>query len=213
MGVLLLILVIQYLPEIVKLTFSVEDFRDYILSLGQFGPISFILFQILQTVIAPIPGEVIQIAGGYIYGISLGTFYSIIGLLLGAILAFYFTRYLGGEFIKRLLNKEKSKWITIMLDSNKFSVFLFIVFVIPGLPKDFLIFAAGLTPIKPIRFFLILLIARFPWVLASAGVGSNIYQGNYLPTIIISIVAVLAFILGLVFKDKIINALSQKNNK
>jgi uncharacterized membrane protein YdjX (TVP38/TMEM64 family) len=98
-----------------------------------------------------------------------------------------------------------------MLDNKKFSVFLFIVFIIPGLPKDMFIYAAGLTPIKPLRFFTILLVARFPWLLASVSIGANMYHKNYLSTIIISAVAIISFILGLIYKDKLIHKLSQLN--
>ncbi|MBW5448715.1 TVP38/TMEM64 family protein [Cohnella sp. CFH 77786] len=208
LGLVIFVLVIQYLPHILRLTVSIDEFRDYILSTGKLGPILLIFYQLLQIIIAPIPGEVIQIAGGYIYGISFGTLYITVGMLLGAIVAFYFTRFLGRTFIERLLKKDKFKWMARMLDNKKISVFLFIIFIIPGLPKDLFIYAAGLTTIKPLRFFTILLVARFPWLLASVSIGSNIYQQNYLTTIIISGVSILAFILGLIYKDKLINKLS-----
>ncbi|MFD1910522.1 TVP38/TMEM64 family protein [Paenibacillus rhizoplanae] len=123
-------------------------------------------------------------------------------------IAFYFTRFLGGTLIEGLLKRDKFKWMRGMMDNNKFSVFLFIIFIIPGLPKDMFIYAAGLTTIKPLRFFTILLIARLPWLLASVSIGANIYHKNYGPTIIISAISVLAFILGLIYKDKLIHRLT-----
>jgi uncharacterized membrane protein YdjX (TVP38/TMEM64 family) len=211
LGVLVVILFFQNMPGIIRLTVSIDGFRDYILSLGKLGPVVFLLFQILQTVIAPIPGEVIQIVGGYIYGVTLGTFYTTAGMLIGAVIAFYFTRFLGRAYIEKLLNKKKFQWMADLLDSNKFSVFLFIIFIIPGLPKDMFIYAAGLTPIKPMKFFVILLVSRFPWLLASVSIGANIYEKNYVSTVIISVVAVLAFIFGLIYKDKLMDRLSKLN--
>lgn len=208
LSVLAIIPVLKYLPAILELTVSVDKFRDYILSIGKIGPIIFILFQILQTVIAPIPGEVIQVAGGYIYGVPLGTLYTTVGMLLGASMAFFFTRFLGGSFIENLVKKKKFKWMTAMMDNKKFSIFLLVFFFIPGLPKDYLIYVAGLTTIKPLNFFGILIVGRLPWLLASVSVGSSFFQKNYTSTIIISIIAVLAFILGLIFKDKLINKFS-----
>lgn len=215
LGLLSLVLFIRYSPEILKLMASLETFRDYILSTGKFGPLALIFFQVLQTVIAPIPGEVIQIAGGYIYGTTVGTLYITVGMLLGAMIAFYFTRFLGGSFIENLLKKNKFQWMAGIMENKKFSIFLFIIFFIPGFPKDVFIYTAGLTTIKPLKFFSILMIARFPWLLASASIGSNIYQKNYLLTIIISAVSVLAFVLGLIYKDKVINKLStfKKNSE
>ncbi|WP_238650565.1 TVP38/TMEM64 family protein [Paenibacillus piscarius] len=207
-GLVITIVFIRYLPELLRLTMSLDAFRDYILSTGKLGPVMLVLFQILQTVIAPIPGEVVQIAGGYIYGTTLGAVYVTGGMMLGAMIAFYFTRFLGGSFIERLLQKDKFKWMRGMMDNNKFSIFLFIIFIIPGFPKDMFIYAAGLTTMKPLRFFMILLIARFPWLLASVSVGANIYDKNYGPTIVISVISVIAFILGLIYKDKLIHKLS-----
>lgn len=211
---LIIVPFIYYSPEILRLTMSVETFRNYILSLGSLGPIIFILFQILQIIIAPIPGEVIQLAGGYIYGIWFGTIYTVVGLLIGAVIIFYFTRFIGGSFIEKLVSKNKHKWIAHLMDNKKISIFLFIIFIIPGTPKDIFIYVAGLTKIKPATFFTILLVARFPWILASVSIGSNLYEQNYLPTIIISAVSLLAFVLGLIYKDKLIYLLSayRKNN-
>lgn len=209
LGVLVIVLVLKYLPYIIELTVSLDKFRNYVLSIGSLGPVVFVFFQILQTVIAPIPGEVIQIAGGYIYGVPLGMIYTTAGMLLGASMAFFFTRFLGGSFIEELLKKKKFQWMVDIMDNKKFSIILFIIFLIPGLPKDFLIYIAGLTPIKPLSFFGILLISRFPWLLASVSIGSNIFHENYTSTILISVLALVAFILGLLYKDKLINKFSQ----
>lgn len=208
LGLLVIIPLLKHLPAILELTVSVDKFRDYIISTGKIGPLIFILFQILQTVIAPIPGEVIQLAGGYIYGVPLGTLYTTVGMLVGAGIAFFFTRLLGGNFIENLMKKKKFKWMTDMIGNKKFSIFLFIFFFIPGLPKDYLIYVAGLTTIKPLKFFGILIVSRLPWLLASVSVGASVFEKNYSSTIIISVIAGLAFILGLIYKDKLINKFS-----
>ncbi len=208
LGLLTIILVLKYLPHILELTVSPDKFRNYIISLGSFGSLVFIFFQILQTIIAPIPGEVIQVAGGYIYGVTFGVIYSIVGMLLGAIIAFYFTRLIGTPFIEKLIKRKNSQWMVDIMDSKKFSTILFIIFLVPGLPKDFLIYVAGLTPINPLRFFGILLVSRFPWLLASVSIGSNLHYGNYMSTIIISLIALVSFILGILYKDKLISKFS-----
>jgi uncharacterized membrane protein YdjX (TVP38/TMEM64 family) len=211
LGFLTIILVLKYLPRILELTVSLDKFRDYIISLGSFGSVVLIFFQMLQTIIAPIPGEVIQVAGGYVYGVTFGVIYTTIGLLLGAIIAFYFTRLIGTPFIEKLLNRRNSQWMVDIMDSKKFSAILFIVFLVPGLPKDFLIYVAGLTPINPLRFFGILLISRFPWLLASVSIGSNLHYGNYISTIIVSLIAIVSFILGICYKDKLISKFSKSS--
>ncbi|MBU5354679.1 TVP38/TMEM64 family protein [Paenibacillus silvae] len=202
-------LLIYYASDIIKIMSSMDNFRAYIHSTGHWGPVMFILFQILQIVVAPIPGEIVQIAGGYIYGSALGSFYTTVGLILGSAIAFYFTRFIGRDFVSRLLQKQNMKWISFMQDERKFTAFLFIFFVVPGLPKDMLVFVAALTSISSLRFFTILLVARLPWIIGSAALGSTIQTQQYTVAIIISVIAVIGFVLGYIYKDKLMNLFSK----
>lgn len=208
-----IVIFIYYSPEILRILSSMDNFRQYIRSTGSWGPMMFILFQILQIVIAPIPGEVVQIAGGYIYGIGLGTLYNTIGMVLGSAMAFYFTRVIGRSYIEKLLQKKDYKWMALINDEKKFSVFLFIFFVIPGLPKDFLVYVAALTSIGSLRFFIILLVARLPWIIGSVAVGSTIHLEQYGSAIIISVISVVAFIFGYIYKDKLVQIFSKTENE
>lgn len=187
---------------------SMNNFRAFIHSTGNWGPVMFILFQILQIVVAPIPGEVVQVAGGYIYGVTLGSLYTTIGLIIGSAIAFYFTRFIGRDYISKLLQKKKYKWMSLIQDEKKFSIFLFIFFVIPGLPKDLLVFVAALTSMSSLRFFTILIVGRLPWIIASAALGSTIHMQQYSIAIIISVIAVIGFILGYIYKDKMMDRFS-----
>lgn len=202
-------LLVYYAPSIIKIMSSMDNFRAYIHSTGHWGPVMFILFQILQIVVAPIPGEVVQVAGGYIYGVTLGSLYTTIGLVLGSAIAFYFTRLIGRAYISRLLHKKNYKWMSFIHDERKFSAFLFIFFVIPGLPKDMLVFVAALTSMSSLRFFTILLVGRLPWIIASAAVGSTIHMQQYSIAIIICVIAVIGFVLGYIYKDKWMNLFSK----
>lgn len=212
-AVLLVILLIKYMPKLLLITVSLEEFKNYILSMGHFGVLMIILFQGLQTIIAPIPGEVIQIAGGYLYGIPLGTIYNLIGLIIGSGMAFYFARLIGRDFVENLIEKKKLKWINNIMESKKFEIILFIIFLVPGLPKDFMIYVAGLTNLKPIKFFVISVISRLPWIMISASVGANINAGNYGMTIVIAVIAIIGFLMGVFYKDWIINKLSKEQEE
>ena len=209
--ILLTILLIKFTPKLLLITVSLEEFKNYILSMGSMGAIILILFQALQTIIAPIPGEAIQVAGGYLYGNILGTTYNLMGLVIGSGIAFYFTRLVGRDFITNLIEKKKLKWIANIMDSKKFEVILFIIFIVPGLPKDFMIYVAGLTAIKPVKFFIIWIVSRLPWIMASASLGANINARDYNTTIIISVIAVIGFVIGITYRDKIIKKLSNEN--
>ncbi len=212
-AVLLVILLIKYMPKLLLITVSLEEFKKYILSMGHFGVLMIILFQGLQTIIAPIPGEVIQIAGGYLYGIPLGTIYNLIGLIIGSGMAFYFARLIGRDFVENLIKKKNLKWINNIMESKKFEIILFIIFIVPGLPKDFMIYVAGLTNLKPIKFFVISVISRLPWIMISASVGANINAGNYGMTIVILVIAIIGFLLGVFYKDWIIKKLSKEQEE
>lgn len=205
LGLAAILVFAKKLPWFVELTLSPERFRDYIIGLDHKGILVFIFFQVLQTLIAPIPGEVIQIAGGYIYGVVLGTLYSTAGLMVGGVIAFFFTRIIGYSFVERIVQRKNAEWLESMVNSKKSSFAMFLVFLIPGMPKDFLIYIAGLTPIKPSKFFTILLAGRFPWLLASVCIGANMHNGNNKAAIALIIIGALCFFLGILFKDKIID--------
>jgi uncharacterized membrane protein YdjX (TVP38/TMEM64 family) len=100
------------------------------------------------------------------------------------------------------------------MNNSKSDVAMFTLFLIPGIPKDILVYLAGLTPIKPLKFFTIYTTARFPAVFFSAYIGANLKTRNYLPVIIISVLAVVLFVVGLLKKDWLIDKLGhlKKNN-
>ncbi len=201
-------LFVYYSPQILNILSSMDNFRDYIRSTGHWGPAVFMFFQVLQVVIAPIPGEVVQIAGGYIYGTALGSLYITLGMMIGSAIAFYFTRFIGRSFIERLLEKKNYKWMSLINDEKKLSAFLFIFFIIPGLPKDLLVYVAALTPIRASRFFILTLVGRLPWIVASVAVGSTIHMEQYGTTIVLSVISVVAFVVGYIYKDKLIQLFS-----
>jgi uncharacterized membrane protein YdjX (TVP38/TMEM64 family) len=196
---------IKYAPVITRLTKKPDEFRNYILSFGNIGIMVFIFFQFVQVVIAAIPGEAVQIAGGYIFGVFLGTLYSIAGILAGSMTAFYMARIVGLPLVKYFVPQEKFKSIAHRINSQKSEVAIFILFLIPGIPKDILVYVCGVTPINPLKFFAVILIARLPGIIGSSIIGANIFGKNYIAAIILSIAAAILFIIGLLLKDKILS--------
>lgn len=217
-AILLFVIVIvlvgaKYSKQIIALTSSPAKFRNWVLSFGNLGVFVFILFQILQVVVSVIPGEAIQISGGYIYGTVMGTFYSLIGIMLGTVIVFYISRLLGYTLIKKLVPEESLNKFYFVINSAKSEVAIFLLFLIPGLPKDILTYIVGLSPIKPLRFFIITAIARFPGIFFSSYIGSNLEKKNYTVALIIATIATLLFILGVLFKEKITNYISNLTDK
>lgn len=199
---------VKYSPVVMKVIDEPSRFRDMIHSYGYYGVFVFLFFQVLQTVIAPIPGEVVQIAGGYIYGAWLGTLYLLIGAALGSVVAFYASRVLGYPLVKAFVPEEKIQKFIQLMQSQKAEMVTFILFLLPGLPKDILCYIGGLTPIKPLRFFIITLTARFPALFISVYIGSNLQEKNYIFTAIILAIAVLLSFIGFFYKDKVIEKIA-----
>lgn len=197
-----------------KLVDEPSKFRDIIHSYGYYGVFVFLFFQILQTVIAPIPGEVIQIAGGFIYGVWLGTLYLIVGVTIGSVIVFFASRFLGYPLVKAFVSENKLNKFIQLMQSQKAETVTFILFLLPGLPKDILCYVGGLTPIKPLRFFIITIIARFPALFISVYIGANLQKKNYFTTAVILVFAVLLSFVGFFFKDKVIeNVALHKHHK
>jgi len=96
--VLLVLATIKYAPIVTELVSEPEEFRDLIQSYGYTGVFIFVLIQIIQIVIPVIPGEVVQVAGGFVFGTWLGTLYLMIGVILGSVCAFFAARLLGYPF-------------------------------------------------------------------------------------------------------------------
>lgn len=198
----------KYSKQIITLASSPSKFRDWVLSFGNLGVFVFILSQILQVVVSVIPGEAIQVSGGYIYGTFAGTFYSLAGIMIGSIIVFYLSRLLGYNLIKKVVSEKSLEKFYFVINSPKIEAVIFLLFLIPGIPKDMLVYIAGLSPIKPLNFFIITAIARFPGIFFSSYFGSNLEKKNYEVAIVVAVIAIILFVIGLVFHERILKKIS-----
>ena len=205
-------LTILYAPAITRLVGNPDHFRQFIDSYGGLSILVFIGFQVLQVIIAAIPGEFVQIAGGYIFGTVLGSLYSVIGIMIGAVIAFFTARLLGYRVIAALISQANIDKFSFLLNNKKGEMIVFLLFLIPGLPKDILVYIAGLSPLKPLRFFVIFLTARLPGLVGSSLIGANIQQKNYVFALVIFIVACVLFMIGLFSKDLIMRKLKGRSD-
>lgn len=200
----LVYLAVRYGSDLTGLASDPDRLRRLLDSFGWKGILAFIGLQVLQVVVAAIPGEIVQIAGGYIYGTWLGTLYSMTGIVTGSVIVFFIARLLGYSLVKLLVSRNQMEKFNFMINSNKSEIAMFVLFLIPGLPKDIITYIAGITPIKPLRFFAIITIGRFPALLASSYIGYSAQKGNYLMVILLSAAAIILFLAGLLLKDRII---------
>ena len=207
---LIAVLSLRYAPHLIGIIKEPAKFEALIHSYGSWGVFVFIFFQILQVVVAVIPGELTQIAGGYIYGTVLGTIYTAAGILLGSIIAFYLARLLGSSLLKIFVPRKEIERFHNLLQTEKAEIVMFLLFLIPGLPKDVLVYAAGLTPINALRFFVISTIARLPAQVYSSFIGANIQEQDYRTVVITAVIACAFFVIGYINKDKILARLRHR---
>ena len=156
---------------------------------GPAGPTICIGIQFLQVVIFAIPGEITQIAAGYVFGAWWGFVYSIIGILFGSAFDFGLARVLGRPAVQRMLGAERLAEIDRALRSRKGLAAVFVLFLLPGMPKDAMSYGAGLTALRLPVFLALSVSARAPSLLLSTLFGSEAYDRDYTSMVWIAAVA------------------------
>ena len=160
-------------------SFSQDDFRAYIQSFGAMGWLVLLGLQFLQVFIALIPGELLETAAGYAFGPVMGTLLCYVGVALASVLVFALTRRFGVKLVEVFISREKINGLSFINTERKRNVLIFLLFFIPGTPKDLLTYFAGLTDIKLGTFLAISLVARIPSVLSSTVGGHLLGEGQY----------------------------------
>jgi uncharacterized membrane protein YdjX (TVP38/TMEM64 family) len=155
-----------------------ETVSALISSSGIFAPLVFIALQVLQVIFAPVPGEATGFIGGYIFGAGKGFLFSTIGLSLGSLINLLIGRYLGKRFIRRHVPvRYLVRFDTFLRHQGVFVIF--ILFVLPGFPKDYLCLFLGLSNL-PIKVLLLLAVfGRLPGTLMLSLQGAFLFEKNY----------------------------------
>ena len=152
--------------------------KGFISSFGPYSPIAYILLQVMQVVIAPIPGGAIEFLGGYLFGAKSGFLYSMIGLLLGSWLAFSLARIFEKVAVEKFVSEETRNKFDYLIE-HQGVILSFILFLIPGFPKDALCYILGLTPMHLGIFLIISTIGRIPGTLMATLQGAKAFDHQY----------------------------------
>ena len=147
-------------------------FRAWVRERGLLGDVAFVGMMVLQVIVAIIPGEPLEIAAGYAFGIWRGTLLCVIGTAIGGCLVFAFVRTLGMRVVEIFFPREKIDELKFLKNEKKVDLLAFIVFLIPGTPKDLLTYAVGLTKMRFTTWLLITTVARIPSIITST-IGGN----------------------------------------
>ena len=205
---------IIYLFPVIKNLSTPEgqlEFKNHVGDMGMIGVLALFGLQFAQIFLIIIPGEPIEILAGMCYGGVWGTVFIIVSAFIISSIIFFAVRKFGRRFVYSFCSKDRIDKIEnskLFKNPKKIEWIMLILFLIPGTPKDLLVYIAGLLPIKPLRFILISTFARLPSVISSTIAGGSLIAGNWKFSIMIYavtflIVGIIIFIINKFDKDKI----------
>lgn len=165
-------------------------------SFGIWAPLVFTVLMALQIVIAIIPGGPLELVGGMLFGSALGLVCTVTGALVGSFAVYWLVKLFGRPLVEIMVPEDKLDRLHALLDEDKLELWVFILFLIPGIPKDLLTYLVPLTSIRGKQFLLLSNLGRFPSLAASVLIGDSLSDGRYWLTIVICAVAAVAAFIG-----------------
>lgn len=186
-------------------------FKDWVASHGVWGPIIFTLMTALQVFAAIIPGEPFEIAAGYAFGWFKGTALAVLGIALGQTIVFFIIQKFGRRALELFIPESKLDSVRFMQNTDNVFRLIFILFFIPGTPKDILTYFCGMCKISYSSFIITTMVARLPSVISSTVGGSAVSDGNYLFAGIVFGATALVSIAGMIIYSCIKKKLAAKS--
>lgn len=186
-----------------------ERFREWVDASGIWGRVLFVGMVVLQVVVAFIPGEPVELAAGYAFGFWEGSALTMAGFLLGSWLVFALVRKFGVKLVEVFFHKNKIAELRFLQNPRKAKIIAFLLMLIPGTPKDFLSYFAGLTPLTLSQWLRIVALARIPSLVTSSLTGAAAGDENYLLSGVMLAVTLIISIAGILYYRHICK---QENN-
>lgn len=179
--IVIITLLLTYLigKPIIGLLKDTDKLKYLISEYGFLGKIVFILIAAIQVVFALIPSEALEIGAGYLFGTVEATLLCLIGISLGSSVVILLTQKYGRKFVNLFYSDEKIDNIKLFKNEKKLKILLFLIFLIPGTPKDLITYVVGLTELKLSSYLLITSLARIPSIVISTIAGSAVAENKY----------------------------------
>ena len=173
-----------------------ERFRAWVDESGFMGRVYFVLMVTFQVIIALVPGEPLEIGAGYAFGAIEGTLLSLAGIALGSFIVFFLVRKYGIKLVEVFFSLEKIKSLKFLQNKRKVAAIVFLMFFLPGTPKDLLTYFVGITDINFKHFAIIATVARIPSVITSTIGGSLLGTQKYTFAIVVFAVTFVLSVVG-----------------
>ncbi|MCF0124112.1 MAG: TVP38/TMEM64 family protein [Ruminiclostridium sp.] len=187
----------------VRLASDPEAFRQWIGQRSLSGQLVYILMVAAQVLAAVVPGEPLEIAGGYAFGAAEGTVLCLLGGALGSFLVIGLVRLFGQRFVGFFFSLEKLRSIRFLKSSPRRTMLFLLVFMIPGTPKDLLCYFVGLTDIKLPALMVICSLGRLPSIITSTIGGSALGTQRYILAVVVFALTFLLSGAGLLLYNRI----------
>jgi uncharacterized membrane protein YdjX (TVP38/TMEM64 family) len=171
-------------------------------SYGAYSPLAYVFAQILQVVVAPIPGGAVEFLGGYLFGVKLGFLYSMIGLLIGSWIAFSLARIFEKLAVEKFVPPGTRKKFDYLI-GHEGVILSFLLFLIPGFPKDALCYILGLTPMHLGIFLFMSTLGRIPGTLMACLQGGKAFDYQYKTLLILLGISALVILIFYIYHDEI----------
>ena len=211
----ILLCVISFLTYFLIVRFSKiaktgEEFKDFIKGYGAYGFLVAVGIQVLQVFIALIPGEFVEIGMGYAYGWFEASVLSLFGVAIGSGLIFILTKKFGVRFIEIFVSGDKINDLKFIKDEEKFNRLTFLLYFIPGTPKDLITYFIALTRMTLKDFLGITLFARIPSVVSSTVGGNFIGEKRYAEALILFVITAAVSLVGIKLYNIILKRIREK---
>ena len=162
-----------------------DRFRAWVESHGMWGGVLLVAIRVLQTVITILPAEIVEVGAGYAFGAWIGWLLCTLGTAIGTVLIYLLTRKFGVRLVEAFLPPEKLRSMRFLKDTGRVYLLAFLLFLVPGTPKDTLTYLVGLTSMRLPVFLLLMSVARIPSILSSTLGGEALGNQDYRLAILI----------------------------
>ena len=178
----------EYLPGLLAWLADARAVRAFVSDHAFVSRLAMLGINIVQVLLAFLPGEPVELASGYAFGFWEGTALCLVASGLATSMIYWATRRWGWKLVGLFFDRSLFDRFSWLKSAKRLELIMFIVFLIPGTPKDFLTYFAGLTNMRFLPVVLIATFGRIPSIVTSTIAASAVGSGNW-PLVACTLVA------------------------